>query len=34
MMSKVPDFLPPELTRILGVLREQAHPMPLGSDVS
>ena len=24
------DFLPPELTRILGVLREQAHPMPLG----
>jgi len=20
------DFLPPELTRILGVLREQAHP--------
>jgi len=24
------DFLPPELTRILAVLREQAHAMPLG----
>lgn len=24
------DFLPPELTKILGVLREQAHAMPLG----
>jgi hypothetical protein len=34
MMSKAPHFLPPELTRILGVLREKAHPLPLGSDVS
>jgi len=24
------EFLPPELTRILAVLREQAHAMPLG----